>query len=264
MILSAPAVGQNVPNSLADLNVEFPAEWLVMLREVSPVSTAHSYLFPYWYRAGERWVLYDCWPANLIDPELPVCLGMTGEQFFARVYGKPPRELAPEDRDEYVSDLQHELYRRYKVYACPYWVLQGESGGHQVVFDSFQQRLLAACGLPTEAPQIGTLEACPFDNRAADQLRALNRLNQLAGNIDALRKTGTKEAADALVEYHEAKIRKAELAFLEKQMEPLLDAAQVVSHRSDADEHLAFVPDGHAAKAADALQQYRETGHFSL
>lgn len=264
MIVPVPTVGQNVPNSVADVNVEFPAEWLVMLRDVSPVTTVHSYLLPYWYRAGERWVLYDCWPANLIDPDMPVCLGMTGEQFFDRVNGKPPRELAPEDRDEYVSDVQHELYRRYKVYARPYWVLQGESGGHQVQFDPFQQRLLAACGLPSEAPQIGTLEACPFDNRAVEQLRALNRLNQLAGNIDALRKTGGKEAADAVVQHQEERIRNAELAFLEKQMEPLLDAAQAVSHRSDADEHLVVVPDGHAAKAADALQQYRETGHFSL
>lgn len=264
MIETAPIVGENVPNSVSDVMVPFPAEWLEKLRDVNPISDVHSYLLPYRYRARERWVLYDCVPRNLIDPDLPVCVGMTGEQFLERVEGKAPRDRDADDFCPYVSDVQHEFYRLHQVYARPFWVLQGESGGHQVAFDPWQKNLLAAQGLPTEPPQIGTLDACPFDNRVMQRLRELSRLTQLAGNLDTLRKTGTKDGSDAFMTHQLRKIREAELAFLEVQMAPLLDAAASVSHLSDSRDHLMYVQPGTAGQAADALAEYRETGAFTL
>lgn len=264
MIDTAPIVGANVPNSVADVMVPFPAEWLEKLREVNPISDVHSYLLPYWYRAAERWVLYDCVPRSLIDPELPVCVGLMGEQFLERVEGKPPRDRDADDFCPYVSDVQHEFYRLHNVYARPFWVLQGDAGGHQISFDPWQKNLLAAKGLPIEPPQIGTLEACPFDNRVVEQLRALSRLTKLAGNIEALRRTGSKEATDMFMSHQLRKIREAELVFLETQMAPLLDAAAAVSHRKDSRDHLMYVQPGTAGQASDALAEYRETGVFTL
>lgn len=252
--------------SVADVARPFPKDWLARLREESPVSTVHSYLIPYWYRPAERWVLYQGMPVGLIreQPERPVCPGFTGDEFLLAVSRKAPRDLHPEDRTPYLSDVQYEMYRRYNVYAAPFWVLQGDHGGHQVSFGPLQQELLAAQRLPLEPPQVGTLPACPFDQRVVDRLRALNRLRQLHGNLDVLRKTGSKEGGDAITQHYQRQIREAELAFLEEQMADLLDAAQTVSHRADSREHLMYVQPGTAGAASEALQVYRETGDFIL
>lgn len=265
-ILATPvSLGSNIPNSVTDLSqVPFPEEWTRRLREVNPMTELHSFLLPYWYRAGERWVLYDCVPRSLIDLDTPVCTGLTGREFLERVEGLAPRDREGWDYCPYVSDLQHEFYRLHKVYARPFWVLQGESGGHQVFFDSWQQQLLATKGLPPKPPAIGSLEACPFDERVVNQLRALSRLSEMQGNIDVLRKTGTKEGGDALLEHRLRQSREAELAFLETQMAPLLDVAQSVSHRADSQDHLCYVKPGTASEASEALQVYRETGQFIL
>jgi hypothetical protein len=266
-ILATPvAVGANLPNSVADVTrVPFPEDWMQLLREVNPVTDHHSYLLPYWYRAGERWVLYDCVPRNLIpDDETPVCVGLSGKEFLARVTGPPPRERESWDECAYVSDVQHEFYRVHQVYARPFWVLQGNHGGHQVSFEPWQQNLLAAQQLPHTPPKIGMLEACPFDNRTVAQLRTLSRLQQMAGNVDALRRTGTKDGSDALLAHRQKQIREAELQFLEQQMAPLLDCAKVVHQRADSDDHLCYVQPGTAGKVAEALDVYRETGDFIL
>lgn len=262
--LTPPAVGSNVPNSIADLDQVFPADWLLALREVSPVSDAHSWLLPYWYRAASRWVLYDCMPRACIDPDRPVAPGFSGAEFLERVEGLAPRDRASDDYCPYVSDLQHELYRRYQVYARPFWVLQGDTGGHQIAFDPWQQNLLSASGKPTHPPIIGSLPPCPFDNRVATQLRRLNRLVQLNGSLEDLQKSGDADGGKAHLDRIQKDIRQAEMALLEAQMGPVVDAAHSVSRRSDSRDHLIYTPDGLATNADEAIAAYIETGHFIL
>lgn len=253
-----------IGQSVADVSIPFPKEWTALLRDVSPVTTIHSYLLPYWYRVGQRWVLYQCLPRELILPDVPVCYGLTGSEFLERVEGLAPRDRPEWDYCAYISDVQHEFYRLHNVYARPFWVLQGDTGGHCVAFEPWQQQLLAAQQLPPKPPQIGTLDPCPFDQRTVAQLRRLNRLEQMRGNLDVLRKTGTREGGDILIEHRQKQIREAELQFLEDQMAPLLDAAKSVHHRADSTDHLCYVQPGTAGRASEALEVYRETGQFTL
>lgn len=261
--VQAPVLGSNLPNSVADVQVSFPDDWLTKLREISPITALHSWLLPYWYRAAQRWVLYDCMPAVLIDPDDLLGPGFSGTDFFAAVNGPPPRDLDAAKRTPYLSDVQHEMHRLHAVYARPLWVLEGDRGGHFVGFDPWQKNLLAAQRQPTEPPAIGSLPPCPFDNRTVVQLRRHNRLTQLKGDIAKLRASGSGDAADAQLQKTLREIREAELALLSEQIDPVLDVAEVVSHRADSRDHLIYTTPGEAGKAADALDQYIETGEFT-
>ena len=119
-------------------------------------------------------------------------------------------------------------------------------------------------GLPSEPPKIGELPPCPFDNRAIRQLQHLNRLHQLEDSVDQLRKSGSPEAAAARQEQIEREIRTAEMAFIEGQMSPVVDAAQSMRRRSEHADQLIQMPDGMAARAKDAYEIYQETGIYTL
>lgn len=264
-IRGSASVGSNLPNSVADVHRPFPAEWMARLREISPVTELHSWLLPYWYRAGERWVLYDCAPrACLPDDDTLIAPGMSGKELFERLNGLPPREREGWDWCPYVSDVQHEMYRVHQVYARPYWVLQGESGGHQVAFTPWQQNVCIAKHVDPKPPAIGSLPPCPFDERVVRQLQRLNRIHQMDGSLERMRATGTAAGADAATDAHLKEIRDAEMAFLETQLTPLVDAARSVAKRSDARDHLQEVDPGAASAATDALQHYKQTGEFLL
>ena len=149
--VSAPAergaddVGKNLPASVIDVYREPPADWLPMLRSVNPITQDHSWLQFYYYRLRDRWVLYDMMPIHLVDPDRPIQPGFMGSELLAALKGKPPRDLSPSDQTPFVSNVQHEFHRLYQVYAVPWWVLQGENGGHQVAYSPIQQIGRASC-----------------------------------------------------------------------------------------------------------------------
>jgi len=254
-------VGKNRANALADLNVAFPDEWERDLRAVSPITTVYSHLRAYWYRAGQRWILYDVLPVEAIDDELDTGSGITGAELKQMMAGPRPSELT---EDVPISDVQHEMFRRWKGFARPFWVLQGENGGHQVKFSPVQSSALLRMGLPSEPPAIGALPPCPFDARAATQLQHLNRLHGFEDSIDRLRRSGSAEYANAEHQRLERDVREAEMRFIEAQMRPLVDMASTLSQRSEHEDQLVQMSPGTAARSVDAYDRYRETGDFTI
>lgn len=253
------AAGKNIPNAVADVSVV--PDWLPDLQRVSPNTGLYSYLMPYWYRAAQCWVLYDVLPIHLIDD---------GEDTGSGISGKTLKEIMagprPSERDDFkdlehwpVSDTQHEMWRLWRGYARPFWILQGDLGGHQYRFSPFQSDALCRMGLPTEPPRPGDLAPAPFDNRVIAQLNHLNRLHQFEDSIDQLRKSGGPEAAEAEAQRREAEIRQAELTFIERQMRPLVEMSQ-----SMPDDVRYRMPDGMGARAKDAFERYIETGAYTL
>lgn len=259
--------GANLPNSVADVAVPFP--WERELRAVSPITGRHSHLRAYWYRTGGRWTLYDCLPKALMPPDgPPPGIPMECGELWAHLNGPPPREKHPDDCTPFVSDVQHEFWRLYGEYVRPFWVLQGDAGGHQVGFSPWQQNVLMAKGLPATPPKIGALPFAPFDGRTVRQLEHLNRLHQLDDDMDRLLKSGSKESADREMDQIQRTIREAEMAFIEQQFTPLVDMssslARGVNPRSEHADQLVQVTPGMAARAADAYDQYRETGDYTM
>lgn len=256
------AAGQNLANSIADLEVVFP--WEAELRVLSPIVDKVSHLRAYWYRAGMRWVLYDCIPLALIPDDDEVMMNPTtsAADLHHAFRNKPPRELT-DAQDSPISDLQHEFARRFKVFACPFWVLQGDHGGHQVKFSPWQQNVLIAKGLNADAPAIGTLPAAPFDTRTIVKLNHLNRLHAFNDRLDKLQASATVEFANVQMDLIQREIREAEMAFVESQMAPLVEMASSLRSKSAHQDQLIHVP-GQAAKAVDAYAEYKETGNFTL
>lgn len=257
----ASEAGMNVANSIFDMEVVFP--WEAELRALSPIVEKVSHLRAYWYRAGARWVLYDCIPLALLpDDDTMLNPALSGAEFHQALRDLPPR-LRTDAQDSPISDLQHEFGRRFKVYACPFWVLQGEHGGHQVRFSPWQQNVLIAKGLDAEAPKVGSLPACPFDQRVIRQLNHLNRLHQFNDRLDRLQASGSVEFANVQMDLIQREIREAEMAFIETQMTPLIDMVSSLHSKSAHQDQLIHLP-GQASRAVDAYQQYRETGDFTL
>ncbi len=252
-------VGTNRANAIADLDVVFP--WEADLRAVSPINIIHSHLRAYWYRAGQRWVLYDVLPVEAIDDELDTGSGFTGAELKQVMAGPRPSELT---EDVPISDVQHEMFRRWKGFARPFWVLQGETGGHQVKFSPIQSSALLRMGLQAEAPAIGALPPCPFDVRAATQLQHLNRLHGFEDSIDRLRRSGSAEYANAEHQRLEREVRDAEMRFVEAQMRPLVEMASSLTQRSEHEDQLVMATPGTAARSVDAYQEYRDTGNFTI
>lgn len=258
-----PQVGVNLPNSVADVHVQPPADWETALRAISPKTDHHSWLFFYWYRAKERWVLYDGVPRSLILPDQQLGVGFTGRDFFRAVDGAPPRDLPKGQSTPFVSDAQHEMARVYGVYARPFWVLEGERGGHQYAYSPDQKEFLIQCGRSDRPPEIGSAPACPFDGRVIDQLQRLNRLYALNGNIDRLRASGSSEAAEIQRAINDREIRDVSLKMLEQQLGETVEMVRTLGGRKDA-EGMTINAAGQAALAAEALAAYVETGDFIM
>lgn len=252
-------VGQNLKTAVADLERAFP--WEAELRQISPVSPVHSHLRAYWYRAGQRWVLYDVLPIEAIVDDADTGSGLTGLDLKRLMAGKRPSELS-----EWVpiSDVQHAMWQKWHGYARPFWVLQGNAGGHQVNFSPAQSSALLRMGLPSAPPRVGELPPCPFDNRAIHQLQHLNRLHQYEDSIERLRRSGSPEFAAAEQDRIEREVREAEIRFVEQQVRPLVDMAGSISQRSELESELIEVPSGTASTIKDAWEQYRETGNWPI
>ena len=255
-------VGENIDASLAGLDVPFP--WDEALRAESPITDATSHLRPYWYHTKSRWVLYDCTPFHLIPLDRPWGGPVLGQEWLDAFTGPPPRDARWKDLP--CSDVQHEMYRRYRVHAAPFWVLQGDGGGHPVRFSPREQNILIAAELPTAPPPIGAYPGCPFDMRTIQQLRRRNRLLQYGGSLKALRDSGSAEAADRMVREQEKQIRLTECAYVEQLIQGLMDQANaLMRNRSEVQEETRIIAaPGSAAKAADAYAEYKETGNFPL
>ena len=261
----AALAGQNLANSLIDLDVVFP--WEAALRAFSPIVEKVSHLRAYWYRAGLRWVLYECIPLALMPhDERKVRPDLTGEELHVFLNGKPPRERTDDDPSP-VSDLQHEMARRWKVWAGPLWVMQGTQGGHLWKLDPWAQNIAIAKGHSGDMPAIGALPACPWDQRTERALHSRNRLAALGGRLDLLQKSGGVEARAVEMDAIQKEIRLAEADFIERQMEPLVDMSRSLiagpNSRSEYAGQIVRV-DGMADTAADAYAQYLETGDFTI
>lgn len=269
--VSAPAergfdkddVGKNLTSSVMDVHKTPPFGWEEKLRAESPKSEHHSWLQFYYYRLKDRWVLYDLMPIRFVDPDKPIQPGLLGSELLAALRGRAPRDLSPSDRTPFVSDVQHEFHRLYQVYAVPWWVLEGENGGHQVAYNPIQRQHLTELNLPIHPPQIGSLPACPFDERVLKQIRRMNRLAKLGGNIDRLRNSGSPEAWAAEQDEMDREVRIASLEMLEQQLGETVEMVQRYGHRKDTRDSVIDAK-GKAALASEALAAYVETGDYIM
>lgn len=241
----------------AEVFLEPPPSWERRLREVSPIverlphlrfrffEPHHTWAFP------ERgiWALYSCVPKAAVPKDR------------AELYDKHWSELrSGEDeaqnrmtgaavaRKSTVSSYQHYMWHVYGVDVKPFWFLMGEAGGSPAKYTRMEERCLDAVGMPSEAPPIGMLPACPFDERAVAAIVARDRLYQESTGL---------ELADELRAEDDAAEREYRKRFLDwwyAQTAPQAEFMKSYLRKKEADNTLRRA----TASEADAIAQFRE------
>jgi hypothetical protein len=225
----------------------WPVEWETRLREISPVSQDHSWLYGAYLNSVGRWVLYEMMPYSAIPESKRLQLGGTP-------YWEMPKHLRA-GRKQACSAFQWEIYRTKKCWARPCWVIQGNDGGTPAEFTEMEQAMLQAKGLPTEPPEPGTLPYAPWDGRVEKQLRARDRLMQARYRLDKLRASGDNDALKAESVLAEEQFRKDYWAWWKETMEPQAEFWTWYTKREES-QHLPIRQASEAeAKAAEETEE---------
>lgn len=182
----------------------------------------------------ERWYLYDCTPRRVFEEAATKrrIMGVSeydnGDAILIRdLDGPSPREDGYYDpilkefvhlRERECTLQQWRLWREQGVYGIPWWVIQGDHGGHKRWFNQGEKKALRYAKLPDEPPVPGSLPYAPFDGRVLDRVLHYDRLRQFETKLS---RAGVKADQRALV----AKARKA---YLDHLTDVVLEARDMV------------------------------------
>lgn len=210
---------------------EAPPEWQAWLDKVFPPNDRVSWLKIVWC-AGDEVVHATIRDGRVVnesvhtDPVQRWVLFQMSRQVPSAVLpflmGPPPH---PKTNRIPLMREQWDLYRDLKCYAQPYWIIQGERGGHKRRFNKHEQKLLKAQRLPVNPPAAGDLAYAPFDNRVIDKIiaydhvqfwnRAIELDERKPDDLDAEEKQTTQD------------MRKWLLTWLESQVEAQMDSLPI-------------------------------------
>ena len=228
-----------------------PEAWEKELRAISPISTKFSHLRLRWHPAN-IWVLYECVPAELIPPSKL-------EQLTDRPYWElPPGQRL--GRMVSVSAYQFWMYQQHKVWARPFWFIQGNNGGTPARLSDYEAAMAKAAGFPTDVPAPGELPYAPFDQRVVQQIVARDRLWKMGMSVEALQHSATSGALKAEEAEAERKFRKDFLSWWEGQMAAGSDFLAWYTSKTEADMTLRKATKAEVNAAAQLKDSYIETG----
>lgn len=130
---------------------------------------------------------------------------------------------------------QWELFRETRCYGQPFWIIQGEKGGHKRRFNRIEQMTCKMHGRPQFPPAAGDLPYAPFDQRVIDKLAPLDRAQFWERGIQFCEGEEWK-ASDLTDEEHQAALGDFQgklWDWLESQADQALDSVLTL-HNQDA------------------------------
>jgi hypothetical protein len=153
---------------------DVPTDWQERLDHIFPPNDRISWLKLVWVagdelvsRAGrvttdpvQRWVVFQ------MSRQIPAAVRPFLE-------GPPPH---PKHNRIPLMREQWDLYKSDGCYGQPYWIIQGEKGGHKRRFTKHEQKILKAERRPIDPPAAGELPYAPFDQRVLDKLIAFDHV----------------------------------------------------------------------------------------
>ena len=216
--------------------------WQEQLERVVPRAEGYvSHLRLVW-EAGdpwdpvERWYLYDCTPRSVFESAATRrrIMGCPEDEnadaiLMRDLDGPSPREDGYFDsvlgefvqtRDRECTLSQWRLWQAHGVYGIPWWVIQGEGGGHKRWFSAPEQKALRYAGLPDTPPIPGALPYAPFDQRVIERVLAYDRL----------RRTEDKLSRAASRTEHAALVTAARKRYLDLLTDMVSEARDMVKH----------------------------------
>jgi hypothetical protein len=258
--LSAVARGQDAPRDeyMPDNPVDAVtyANWRQRLRMVSPHHDNLSFLYLMWepgwpWEPVGRHMLFECLPIQFVDPELVMDLQC-----------EDPAKLTTHDamtgeisQKTLVTAMQWRIYRETGRYGRPFWVIQGDNGGHKVFLSDTEKKLLKMAGYPDAFPSPGELPYAPFDNRVIDHVVRHDKLQRANGDVKRMARmaaTGNTDRAKAL--------RREVVKWLGEQMEESAKTLVKQLHAADvAQDRTQLTPEG---IMDERTEEYVEHGRF--
>jgi hypothetical protein len=228
-----------------------PHEWEVSLREVSPISQTMSWLAFRWAdgipgEPIERWMLYECIPQ--MSAEWRFYLGGTP-------WWELPTSQQP-GRRQLVSTYQWAMYRKHRVWARPFWCLQGTDGGTPCAYSELEQKLLRLVEQPTDPPLYGSLPYAPWDARVEARVRERDALWKLGHAITRFTEQGVAEHLKAMTAEAERQFRIKFLAWIAERFAPQVDFLDWYSRQSEADRTLRQATDAQVRAAEEHEERF--------
>lgn len=160
-----------------------PEEWEEELERIVPKRGDLSYLKIVWepgdkWDPAQRWMIYQMWPVSE-DFLLKKFLEGPNPRNFG-YYDKVKRRFIRRRGSPMISLRQWLLYRETGRLAVPYWVIQGDKGGHRWEFTRTEKMIIAhkTGQKDVSPPVIGTLPYAPVDNRVFNKLANLDRIRK--------------------------------------------------------------------------------------
>lgn len=232
-----------------------PHEWETRLRAFSPISTRVSWLAFRWADGIPdepigRWMLYECSPT--MSDDIRSFLG--GRPWWAMPEGQQA------GRRQLVSAYQWEMYRKHRVWARPFWCLQGDKGGTPTVYGELEKKLLHLAGKPVDPPTYGSLPYAPFDARAEAAIREREALYTLGRKLDRLNAQGIAEHLKAESVEAERQFRIKFLAWIDEAFAPQVDFLDWYTRKTEADMVLPKATETEVTAAAKHAETFVETG----
>lgn len=251
--------------------------WVEELRHLSPPQDGLSHL-ELWWEPGhlwgpvQRWVLYELIPVAAITneddrkdlhevfTELQPCSCdrewreiPDDELFKAAKKERVSASLAVcrtcKGRKGFGFKRIYDTYHQRGYYAQPFWVIQGERGGHKLAYNEDEAQLASAAGMSSTAPVPGSLPYADWDWRVKRNLQAYDLALSRVSSLKQARAEHREMLARAA--------RQAQEAYLNGVFE-------------DAMEHVGLnleeVPRVHGYRNADeseASARYIETGEVT-
>lgn len=176
--------------------------------------------------AIQRWAIWECLPLAALE-RTPRFAAQAYELLRA-LRGPPPTSkrtwIVREGRRQMrstsiVSQFQWELFQTRREWVVPYWIIQGNYGGHLWRFPPAYQMLLRLHGRRLQPPVPGMLPYAAWDNRVRSQLireRELRERLESFSTRDRTTKTDSHHKREQIEIEREG--RRALLQWLDAQM----------------------------------------------
>lgn len=247
---------------------DVPADWEAQLAEISEPTNRFTYLKLLWepgypWEHVERFMIYQMVPERAMTS--PFQLGVL-EQLQHQL---PPSKMGNyydtvlgkfvNNPDCLITERAYWLYRETGCWGRPYWVIQGEHGGHKRWFTPLERKFLKLAGLPDEPPAPGDLAYAPFDERVKAKLV---QQDLMKGAHSGLRYRKAKLAGvyDARYEEDERTFREQLIAWLKTQVDAM-DGERITKSLMVLDAPRSKVDPGkYEERAEQAEQNFIETG----
>lgn len=183
-----------------------PEEWEKRLAEFSPRTTRFTWLKLIWeqgypWEPVERYLVYQMVPGHAVDEAVLEQLEDPHPPSAHGNYYDTVKQEFIRNPDCLITERAWHMFRETGCWGRPYWVIQGENGGHKRWFTTVEKKLLRLANLPDEPPAPGDLPYAEFDDRVERHLRMLDLMHNVHNDLrrkKVLSNEGHHERQEAL------------------------------------------------------------------